>query len=86
LQSCAYRWALFSTSAGEKKLGYAGLCKQLTQWRHDPETAWLADAPVHPLQQALKDRFKRKGQSESFRDPDAKQFEVDQVCLRELCL
>jgi putative transposase len=80
--------------AGEKKLGYAELCKQLTKWRHDPETAWLADAPVHPLQQALKDlerayqnffakramfpRFKRKGQSESFRYPDAKQFEVDQ--------
>ena len=40
---------------GEKKLGYAGLCKQLTAWRNRPETAWLADAPVHPLQQALKD-------------------------------
>ena len=40
---------------GEKKLGYAGLCKELTAWRNSPETAWLADAPVHPLQQALKD-------------------------------
>ena len=40
---------------GEKKLGYAGLCKRLTEWRNGPETAWLADAPVHPLQQALKD-------------------------------
>jgi len=42
---------------GEKKLGYAGLCKLLTQWRNSPETPWLADAPVHPLQQALKPGF-----------------------------
>ncbi|KAI3600049.1 putative transposase InsQ for insertion sequence element IS609 [Cupriavidus necator H850] len=40
---------------GEKKLSYAGLCKQLTEWRNSTETAWLADAPVHPLQQTLKD-------------------------------
>ena len=68
---------------GEKKLGYAGLCKTLTEWRNSAETAWLADAPVHPLQQALKDleraytnffakradfpRFKKKGQHDSFR-------------------
>ncbi|WP_211363128.1 helix-turn-helix domain-containing protein [Thermochromatium tepidum] len=38
---------------GEKKLGYAGLSKLLTEWRHGEETAWLADAPVHPLQRAL---------------------------------
>jgi transposase len=41
--------------AGEKKLGYAGLCKLLTEWRNGTETPWLKDAPVHPLQQALKD-------------------------------
>ena len=79
---------------GEKKLGYAGLCKTLTEWRKSPETAWLADAPVHPLQQTLKDleraytnffakradfpRFKKKGQHDSFRYPDAKQFKIDQ--------
>ncbi|MEN9985230.1 MAG: hypothetical protein RI925_732, partial [Pseudomonadota bacterium] len=40
---------------GKKKLGYAGLCKLLTEWRNSAETAWLADAPVHPLQQTLKD-------------------------------
>ncbi|MBX3123946.1 MAG: helix-turn-helix domain-containing protein [Nitrospira sp.] len=38
----------------EKNLGYAGLCKLLTEWRNSQETAWLADAPVHPLQQSLK--------------------------------
>lgn len=79
---------------GEKKLGYAGLCKQLTEWRNSPQTVWLADAPVHPLQQTLKDleraythffakradfpRFKKKGQSDSFRYPDPKQIKLDQ--------
>ena len=79
---------------GEKKLGYAGLCKELTNWRNSTETAWLADAPVHPLQQKLKDleraysnffakradfpRFKKKGQSDSFRYPDPKQIKFDQ--------
>lgn len=83
---------------GEKKLGYAGLCKLLTEWRNGPETPWLADAPVHPLQQALKDlerayanffakradfpRFKKKGQSDSFRYPDPKQIKLDQANSR----
>ena len=40
---------------GESKLGYAGLCKLLTEWRGSMDTAWLADAPVHLLQQTLKD-------------------------------
>ena len=79
---------------GEKKLGYAGLCKLLTGWRNSPETAWLADTPVHPLQQTLKNlerayanffarragfpRFKKKGQSDSFRYPDPKHIKLDQ--------
>lgn len=79
---------------GEKKLAYAGLCKSLTEWRHNPETGWLLEAPIHPLQQTLKDleraytnffqkradfpRFKKKGQGDSFRYPDPKQFKVDQ--------
>ena len=83
---------------GEKKLGYAGLCKSLTTWRSAAETLWLADAPVHPLQQTLKDleraytnffakradfpRFKKKGMGDSFRYPDAKQFKVDQANSR----
>jgi len=80
---------------GEKKLGYAGLCKLLTEWRNGPETQWLADAPVHPLQQTLKDleraytnffakraafpRFRKKGQRDSFRYPDPKQIRLDQA-------
>jgi putative transposase len=83
---------------GGKKLGYAGLCKQLTEWRSAKETAWLSEAPVHPLQQAFKDleraygnffakraafpRFKKKGQGDSFRYPDPKQIKVDQAHSR----
>lgn len=80
---------------GEKKLGYAGLCRLLTEWRNSLETAWLSDAPVHPLQQTLKDleraygnffakradfpRFKKKGMSDSLRYPDPKQIKLDQA-------
>ncbi len=89
---------------GEKKLGYAGLCKKLTAWRNGAplpsgRTApWLAEAPVHPLQQTLKDleraysnffakranfpRFKKKGRSDSFRYPDPKQIKLDQANSR----
>ena len=79
---------------GEKKLGYTELCKLLTEWRNSAETAWLAEAPVHPLQQKLKDLeraynnffdkragfpcFKKKGRSDSFRYPDPKQIKLDQ--------
>jgi len=83
---------------GQKKLGYAELCKLLTSWRKSPETAWLANAPTHPLQQALKDleraygnafakraqfpRFKKKGQGDRFRYPDPKQLKLDQANSR----
>jgi putative transposase len=83
---------------GEKKLGYAGLCKLLTEWRHCQETAWLAEVPAHPLQQALKDlerayvnffakragfpNFKKKGRHDSFRYPDPKEIKLDQANSR----
>ena len=79
--------------AGEKFIGYVAMAKHLTAWRNSAETGWLSDAPVHPLQHALKDlerayknffakradfpRFKKKGQGDSFRYPDAKQFKID---------
>jgi putative transposase len=79
--------------SGERFTGYFAMAKQLTEWRNGAETPWLKDAPVHPLQHALKDlerayknffarradlpRFRRKGSGESFRYPDAKQFEID---------
>jgi putative transposase len=83
---------------GEKKLGYAGLCKLLTNWRNGTDTPWLKEAPTHPLQQTLKNleraytnffakradfpRFKKKGQGDSFRYPDAKQIKLEQANSR----
>lgn len=71
--------------AGEMKLGYAALCKALTEWKAGLETLWLNETPSQALQQALKNlerayknffekradfpRFKKKGQSDSFRYP-----------------
>ena len=42
-------------AAGEKYIGYVPMAKHLTDWRNGAETPWLKDAPVHPLQHALKD-------------------------------
>ena len=84
--------------AGGQFVGYVAMAKHLTQWRNGTETAWLRQAPIHPLQHALKDldrayqnffekrtrfpRFKRKGRAESFRYPDAQQFEIDEANSR----
>ena len=81
--------------AGGKFIGYVAMAKYLTDWRNGPETPWLKQAPVHPLQHALKDldrayqnffaqraafpQFKKKGDKESFRYPDAKQFKLDEA-------
>ena len=84
--------------AGGKFIGYVAMAKHLTGWRNGPETPWLKDSPVHPLQHALKDlerayknffakraafpRFKKKGQGDSFRYPDPKQIKLDQANSR----
>jgi putative transposase len=84
---------------GEKKLTYAGLCKQLTLWRNNPELTWLRASPSQALQQALKDlerayqnffakradypRFKRRGARDAFRFPQG--VKLDQVNSR-VCL
>ena len=73
------------SKAGEKKLGYASLCKSLTEWKAQSETLWLSETPSQALQQTLKNlerayknffekradfpKFKKKGQSDSFRYP-----------------
>jgi len=80
--------------AGEKFIGYVAMAKHLTAWRNGEETPWLKDAPVHPLQQTLRDldraytnffakraafpRFKKKGREGGFRYPDPKQIKLDQ--------
>jgi putative transposase len=40
---------------GGKFIGYVAMAKRLTEWRNGSETPWLKEAPVHPLQHALKD-------------------------------
>ena len=73
----------------EKRLGYAGLCALLPNWKREHE--FLSDVPAQALQQALKNleraytnffqkradfpKFKKKGQRESFRVPQG--FKVD---------
>jgi putative transposase len=75
---------------GEKKLGYAGLCERLTDWKS--EFVWLSESPSQALRQALKDmerayanffakraafpRFKKKGMGDSYRYPQG--FKLDQ--------
>lgn len=70
---------------GEKKLGYAGLCRELTFWRKENDTRWLQHSHSQVLQQSLKDlerayqnffkkradfpRFKRRGARDAFRYP-----------------
>jgi putative transposase len=64
---------------GEKRLGFAAMCKELTKWKREECFAWLRDAPIHSLQQSLKNlergytnffegradkpHFKKKGKS-----------------------
>ncbi len=76
---------------GEKKLGYGGLCKQLTEWRNSAETPWLSELHSQVAQQTLKDlerayanffekraafpRFKRKGERDGFRFPQGIKLE-----------
>ena len=85
---------------GEKKLGYAGLCKQLTAWRD--AAVWLAAAHSQILQQALKNlesayqnffekraafpRFKKKGRRDSFRFPQGTKLDQcnDRIYLPKL--
>jgi putative transposase len=86
--------------AGGRYIGYVAMAKQLTEWRNGTRTPWLKEAPVHPLQQALKDlerayenffaqrarfpRFKRKAGRESFRYPDSQQFKIDAMAATAL--
>lgn len=67
------------------KFSYTTLANLLPLWKRDPVTQWLKESPSQPLQQTLKDlerayknffakradfpRFKKKGQSDSFRYP-----------------
>ena len=74
------------------KFSYTQLANLLPNWKLDPSTAWLKEAPSQTLQQALKNletsyrnffakranfpKFKRRGQHDSFRYPQG--FKVEQ--------
>lgn len=80
-------------AGGLKYASYVDMAKWLTAWRNAPETAWLAEGPVHPQQQVLRrldeayrrffaktggfPKFKRRGDEPGIRFPDPKQFELD---------
>jgi putative transposase len=79
---------------GEKFANYVEMAHWLTAWRNATETAWLSQAPVHPLQQVLKrleeaykrffakaggfPKFCKRGEEPGIRFPDPKQFALDQ--------
>jgi len=83
-------------ACGEKTLSVFDLNNLLPAWKSQPETAWLKESPSQTLQQTLKDldrayvnffakrssfpRFKKKGQSDSFRYPQG--CKLDQVNSR----
>ncbi|SFL25613.1 hypothetical protein [Azotobacter beijerinckii] len=86
---------------GERYIGYVPMARQLTAWCNSAETAWLKEAPVHPLQHAFEDldrayqnffakrtdfpSFKKRGHRDSFRYPDPKQIKLDED-NRRICL
>jgi len=59
-------------NAGEKVLRYVELCKQLTTWKRDEETIWLADAQSQTLQQTAK--FLDQALKEAFDKKNPKRF------------
>ncbi len=76
-----------------KSISFAGQCRELTDLRRDVD--WLREAPIHPLQQALRDLDRayqsffsgrsgypsprRKGQHDSFRFPDPASLRVERT-------
>ncbi|NIC27007.1 RNA-guided endonuclease InsQ/TnpB family protein [Serratia plymuthica] len=62
--------------AGNKYLPYTKMASWLIEWKANPETQWLKEAPSQPLQQSLKDLergyknfFQKRGQNDAFRYP-----------------
>ncbi|MDY7537882.1 transposase [Undibacterium sp. 5I1] len=81
--------------AGNKYIGYVPMAANLPIWKRETGTQWLKETPSQALQHALKDlekayknffakradfpRFKKKSSGDSFRYPDPKQINLDQV-------
>ncbi|CCT58857.1 helix-turn-helix domain-containing protein [Acetobacter pasteurianus] len=79
-----------------KSISFAGQCRELTDLRRDVD--WLREAPIYPLQQALRDldrayqnffsgrsgypSLHRKGLHDSFRFPDPTSLRVERTGRR----
>ena len=86
-------WWQRHKSQTRKTISFAGQCKELTDLRR--EVDWLREAPIHPLQQALRDLDRayqgffagrggypsprRKGRNDSFRFPDPTGLKVERT-------
>ncbi|SFO11833.1 putative transposase [Xenorhabdus japonica] len=87
---------------GNKYIPYTKMASWLVEWKTTTETQWLKEVPSQALQQALKDlerayknffqkrpsfpRFKKRGQSDSFRYPQGVKLdqENNRICLPKL--
>lgn len=80
---------------GGKFIGYAQMCKELTQWKSEESLDWLNLSPSHTLQQSLKQlevtfknffekraefpKFKKKGMGSGIRFPSIKEEHIDRA-------
>ena len=85
-------WRQHKAIAG-RSISFAGQCRELTTLR--AEVDWIRAAPIHPLQQALRDLDRafqnfftgradyppprRKGVDDRFRFPDPNQFQIERT-------
>lgn len=85
-------WQRYRDRTGQA-ISFTGQCRELTALRQ--EVDWLREAPIHPLQQALRDLDRayqsffsgrsgypsprRKGQHDSFRFPDPTSLRVERT-------
>ena len=79
---------------GKLTVSLKALSKVLTEWTKERDTLWFSETLTHPLRQALRyleraykkifegrsdfPKFKKKGEVESLRYPDPKQFKLDE--------
>ena len=95
----AWNWALAKRTAAYRadapRLNWVALSREFTELRRAPETAWLAELPREPFNQALRDqerafgnffakrtrypKFKRRG------DPASVRFTLDQRRTQVVC-
>lgn len=85
-------WRLYKANTGHA-ISFPGQCRELTALR--AEVGWLKDAPIHPLQQALRDldrayqnfftgraaypTLRKRGVNDSFRFPDPTSLRVERT-------